>query len=139
MFGTLQGADLQLSIADHYFFWQSTSTLLVTPWVTVTGAEAVQSAVPPSNCGLRAVTVYVPTVMDAENRPLAPTEMPILAPFGPCRVICPARARGPVPGGPPTAWSLPVTVPSGPGGRLGDEQPASVIPAAMTASKISET
>jgi hypothetical protein len=84
------------------------------------------------------VTVYVPTVTDAENRPSAPTEMPVLAPFGPCRVICPARARGPVPGDPPTAWSLPVTVPSGPGGTVGDEQLASVIPPAMTASKISE-
>ena len=138
MFSTLQGADLQLSIADYYFSWQSTSTLLLTPWVTVTGAEAVQSVEPPLNCGLRAVTVYVPTVTGTENRPSAPAVMENFKPFGPCRVISPARACGPVPGDPPTAWSLPATVPSGPEGPLGDEQPASVIPPAMTASKISE-
>src|SRR5258708_1848765 len=107
MFGTLQGADLQLSIADYYFSWQSTSMLLVTPWVTVTGPEAWQSAVPPSYCGLRAVTVYVPTVTGSESRPSAPVVMPNFIPFGPCRVICPARACGPVLEDPPTAWSLP--------------------------------
>ncbi len=104
----------------------------------MTGAEAVQSVEPPSNCGLRAVTVYVPTVTGTENRPSAPAVMENFKPFGPCRVISPARACGPVPGDPPTAWSLPATVPSGPEGPLGDEQPASVIPPAMTASKISE-
>jgi len=139
MFSALQGADLQLSVADHCFSWQSTSMLLVTPWVTVTGAEAVQSVEPPSNCGLRAVTVYVPTVTGTENRPSAPAVMENFKPFGPCRVISPARACGPVLEDPPTAWSLPATVPSGPEGPLGDEQSASVIPAAMTASKTSET
>ena len=139
MFSTLQGADLQLSIADHCFSWQSTSMLLVTPLVTVTGPEAWQSAVPPSYCGLRPVTVYVPTAAVTENRPLAPTAMPNLVPFDSWRVICPARAREPVPGGPPTAWNVPVRVPVGPEGPVGDEQLASVIPAAMTASKTSET
>src|SRR6266567_4386648 len=138
MFSTLQGADLQLSIADHYFSWQSTSMLLVTPLVTVTGPEAWQSAVPPSYCGLRPVTVYVPTAAVTENRPLAPTAMPYLVPFDSWRVICPARARGPVPRGPPTAWNVPVRVPVGPEGPVGDEQLASVIPAAMTASKMRE-
>jgi hypothetical protein len=132
-------ADLQLSIADHYFSWQSTSTLLVTPLVTVTGPEAWQSAVPPSYCGLRPVTVYVPTATGTENRPLAPAVMANLVPFDPWRVICPVRPRGPAPGGPPTAWSVPVRVPVGPEGPVGDEQLASVIPAVMTASKISET
>ena len=113
--------------------------LLVTPLVTVTGPEAWQSAVPPSYCGLRPATVYVPTVTDTENRPLAPTSMPNFVPFGPWRVTPPLRARGPAPGGPPTAWSVPVTVPVGPGGPVGDEQLASVIPAAMTGSKISAT
>ena len=44
-----------------------------------------------------------------------------------------------MPDEPPTAWSVPVRVPVGPGGPKGDEQLATVIPAAMTASKISET
>lgn len=134
------GVDLQVWIAHHYFSWQPTSTLLVTPLVTVTGPEAWQSAVPPSYCGLCPVAVYVPTVTGTENRPLAPTAMEsFLVPFDSWRVICPVRARWPTPGAPPTAWSVPVRVPVGPGGPLGDEQLASVIPAAMTASKISET
>ena len=51
---TLRGADLELSVAHNYYIsWQSTSTLLVRPLVTVIGPEALQSAVPPSYSGLR--------------------------------------------------------------------------------------
>jgi hypothetical protein len=45
------------SIANHYFSWQSTSTLLVTPLVTTIGSVARQTPVPPSYCGLSAETV----------------------------------------------------------------------------------
>src|SRR5208282_6420034 len=69
------GRVYQLSVADHYISWQSTSTLLVTPLVTVTGPVALQSAVPPSYAGLRPETVYLPTDAGTENRPFAPTEM----------------------------------------------------------------
>jgi hypothetical protein len=73
----------QLSVADHYISWQSTSTLLVSPLVTVTGPDALQSAVPPSYCGLCPETVYVPSDAGTENRPFAPTEMRSLVPFDP--------------------------------------------------------
>jgi len=85
-------ADLQLSVADHYFSWQSTSTLLVTPLVTVTGPGALQSAVPLSYCGLCPETVYVPTDAGTENRPFAPAVKEYLAPFDSWRVTCPLRA-----------------------------------------------
>jgi hypothetical protein len=71
-------------------------------------------------------------VTGIENRPPAPTVMEViesLDPFDPCRVICPVRGRGLTPG-PPTAWSVPVRVPVGPGGPLGAEQPVRVIPVA---------
>ena len=68
---------------NHYISWQSTSTLLVTPLVTMTGPEAWQSAVPPSYCGLRPETVYVPTVTGTENRPFAPTVMLAMFPTRP--------------------------------------------------------
>ena len=123
---------------DHYSSWQSTSTLLVSPLVTVTGPEASQSAVPSSYCGLCPETVYVPTDAGTENRPFAPTEMIALLPFDPWRVTCPLKARGPTPEGPPTAWSVPVRVPAGPGGPLGDEQLASNTEAAMTGSRESK-
>ena len=134
-------AIFQLSVAEPYISWQSTSTLLVTPLVTVTGPEAWQSAVPPLYCGLCPETVYLPTGTGAENRPFAATVMPVMCPLGPWRVICPLRARGPTPEGPPTAWSVPVRVPVGPEGPLGDEQLASNTEAAMTGireSKVSE-
>jgi hypothetical protein len=79
----------------HYFSWQSTSTLLVTPLVTSTGPEALQSAVPPSYFGFCPETVYVPTGTGTENRPFAPTEMRYLVPFDSRRVTCPLRTRGP--------------------------------------------
>ncbi len=65
------------SVADHYISWQSTFTLLVSPLVTVTGPDALQSAVPPSYCGLCPETVYVPTGAGTENRPFAATVMPV--------------------------------------------------------------
>ena len=132
------GHVFQLSAADHYFSWQSTSTLLVTPLVTLTGPEALQSAVPPSYFGLCPETVYEPTDAGTENRPFAPTEMMSLVPFDSWRVTCPLRARGPTPGGPPTAWSVPVRVPVGPGGPLGDEQLANDTEAATTGSRESK-
>ena len=132
------GRVYQLSVADHYISWQSTSTLLVTPLVTTTGPEARQSAVPPSYCGLCPETVYLPTGAGTEKRPFAPTVSPYLDPFDSWRVTCPLRARGPTPGGPPTAWSVPVRVPVGPGGPLGDEQLASDTEAAMTGSRQSK-
>jgi hypothetical protein len=79
--------------------------------------------------------VYVPTGLGTENRPFRPTEMMSLAPFDRRAVTCPLRARGPTPEGPPTAWSVPVRVPVGPGGALGDEQLASDTEAAMTGSR----
>jgi len=47
-----------------YFSWQSTSTLLVTPLVTVTGPEAWQPAVPPSSC-VGAILLVVPGLLAA--------------------------------------------------------------------------
>ena len=128
------------AISNHYFLWQSTSTLLVTPLVTTTGPEAWHSAVPPSYCGLCPVTVYVPTGTGTANRPFAPTVMAVMCPLDPWRVICPLRARGPAPEGPPTAWSVPVSVPVGPGGPLGDErsQLANNTEAAVIASRASK-
>ena len=123
---------------NHYISWQSTSTLLVTPLVTTTGPGARQTAVPPSYCGLRPETVYVPTSAGTENRPFAPTVMPVMCPLDPWRVTCPLRARGPSPGGPPTAWSVPVRVPVGPAGPVGDEQLANNTEAAMTGSRESK-
>jgi hypothetical protein len=122
----------------HYFSWQSTSTLLVTPLVTTTGPEARQIAVPPSYRGLCPETVYLPTGTGIENRPFAPTVNPYLVPLDSWRVTCPLRARGPTPGGPPTAWSVPVRVPVAPGGTVGDEQLASDTEAAMTRSRQSK-
>jgi hypothetical protein len=125
-------------VADHYFSWQSTSTLLVTPLVTLTGLEAWHFAVPPSYLEFCPETVYVPTGTGTENRPFAPTSIWYLVPFDSWRVTCPLRARGPTPGGPPTAWSVPVRVPVGPGGPLGDEQLASDTEVAMTGSRKSK-
>lgn len=124
--------------ARCYFSWQSTSTLLVTPLVTVTGPEALQSAAPPSNFGLCPETVYVPTDTGTENRPFAPTSISALAPFDSRRKTSPLRARGPAPGRPPTAWSVPVRVPVGPGGPLGDEQLANDTETATTGSRQSK-
>jgi hypothetical protein len=101
---------------DPYLSRQPTSTLLVTPLVTTTGPVARQTPVPPSYCGLCLETVKVPTGTGSENRPVATTVMPTMCPLDSWRVICPLRARGQSPGGPPTAWSVPVTVPVGPGG-----------------------
>jgi hypothetical protein len=61
------------------------------------------NCVPPAYCGLRPETVYVPTATGTENRPFAPTGTMSFVPSDSCRVICPLRARGPSPAGPPTA------------------------------------
>ncbi len=108
------------SIAHHYFSAQSIRTFVVTPLVTVTGFAAWQIASPPSYWGLCPETVYLPTDTGTENRPSAPTVMPVMCPLDPWRVTCPLRARGITPAGPPTAWSMPVRVPVGPCGPLGD-------------------
>ena len=58
--------------------------------------------------------------------------MVAMFPSDPWNVTDPLSGRGPVPAGPPTAWSVPSSVPS----SGGDEQPANDTPAQNAASAV---